>query len=401
MKTTGLSLQSDAAAERAEVSGSPATPSAHRPTVCHVVHGLGVGGAEMLVADMIRGLSSEFRGVVACLDEVGSIGEALRADGVPLTLLSREPGIDWRCSRRLARWCAEQSVDVLHAHQCTPMFQAMLARLPWRRIPLLLTEHGRHHPDLPSRRRSLCHRLLLSRRDRLVAVGNATREALICNEGLPQDRVEVVYNGVDLARYRDPDPGARAAVREELRLPADALVMTLVARLDPIKDHATAIDVLRRVRERCPNARLLLVGDGPARAEIEAKVLACGLGDAVCLAGTRSDVASVLAASDVFLMTSLGEGIPLTVIEAMAAGVPVVSTDVGGLPEMIDHQQTGFLHAAEAVDDLAASVVQLHENPEPREAVVQRARQRAFAMFDRTAMLGRYRAIYQGMLHGR
>ncbi len=367
-------------------------------TVCHVVHSLGVGGAEVLVADMVRSMSDRFNCVIACLDDIGSIGESLRADGFRLQLLHREPGLDWKCARRLSAWLREHDVGVVHVHQCTPMFQAMLARFPGRQPPLLLTEHGRHHPDLPSRKRAVAHRLLLGSRDRLVAVGEATRKALIDNEGLPADRVEVIYNGVDLSKFNGIASNVRAEVREELALAADDFVVTLVARLDPIKDHSTALATLRRLRATVPTAKLLVVGDGSERANIEAAIAGENLQDSVIMLGTRGDVPRLLAASDVFLLTSIGEGIPLTIIEAMAAGVPVVSTNVGGICEMIAHGESGFLHDVGDAQGLAQSITTLHHDAALRDRVTTAARERAFAVFSRQQMLGSYARIYEELL---
>ena len=369
-------------------------------TVCHVVHSLGVGGAEVLVADMIRSLSGRFRCVVACLDDIGSIGESLIEEGVPLKLLEREPGIDWKCGRRLAAWCEEQNVGVMHVHQCTPMFQAMLARLPGKRVPLLLTEHGRHHPDFPSRKRAIVHKLLLGKRDRLIAVGEATRQALIANEGLPSDRVEVIYNGVDLAQFTEVAPEIRGEVRKELGLSEDDWIITLVARLDAIKDHPTAIRTLQRVRESVPGAKLLIVGDGSEREKIEGIIRDGNLGDCVHMLGTRRDVPRLLRASDTFLMSSIGEGIPLTIIEAMAAGVPVVSTSVGGIPEMVTTGETGFLNDSGDADGLASSIVKLSSDSGLRSRIIGAARQRAFDVFSREQMLESYAKLYEEMLRG-
>jgi glycosyltransferase involved in cell wall biosynthesis len=387
------------------VTAQPTTPSADATsrqlgTVCHVVHSLGVGGAEVLVADMIRSLSDRFDCVVACLDDIGSIGESLIAEGVPLKLLNREPGIDWKCGRRLAAWCDEHNVGVMHVHQCTPMFQAMLSRLPGKRVPLLLTEHGRHHPDAPSRKRAIVHKLLLGKRDRLVAVGEATRQALIANEGLPADRVEVIYNGVDLQQFAEVAPEIRSEVRTELGLNDDDWVITLVARLDAIKDHPTAIRTLQRVRESVPTAKLLIVGDGPEREKIETIIREADLGDCVLMLGTRRDVPRILRASDTFLMSSIGEGIPLTIIEAMAAGVPVVSTSVGGIPEMVSTGETGFLNESGDADGLATSILKLANDTQQRTRIIEAAKLRAFEVFSREQMLSSYAKLYEEMLRG-
>src|SRR5262249_48721524 len=155
----------------------------------------------------------------------------------------------------------------LHAHQYTPFFYAMVGRLPAFRPPILFTEHGREYPDYPRRKRTLFNRLALRRRDRVVAVGNAVRQALVTNEGIRERRIEIVYNGIEADRFahRFPD---RAKVRRELGLGVAEPVIVQVARLDHLKDHPTALRCLARVVREVPRARLVLVGDGPREAAI-------------------------------------------------------------------------------------------------------------------------------------
>ena len=365
-----------------------------RPTVCHVIHSLGVGGAEILVDHMVRRMSSEFRCVVAVLDEVGEIGCKLQRDGVVVEHLHRQPGIDRQCAKRLRAFADQHGASLIHAHQCTPFFQAMLSRGLTGTRPVILTEHGRHFPDTPSRKRMVVNRLLLRKHDRIFGVGQATQQALIANEGLPAYRVEMIYNGVDLKALGKADPGARASVRQEFEFAADDFVVLLVARLHELKDHQTALRTIDRVRQAVPNVRLLLAGEGDQRAAIENTIAECGLQSHVKLAGTRSDIANLLAASDAFLLTSISEGIPLTVIEAMAARRPVVSTAVGGLSEMIQHGRNGFLAAAGDDAGLAQSLLQLFEHPELRTVMGAAGEKIAREMFSLDTMLKAYREVY-------
>src|ERR1700682_1783937 len=184
-----------------------------KPTICQLVHSLRVGGAEVLVAQLARATSSFYRVVFACLDELGSLGEQLRQEGYAIEILGRRSGLDWHCSLRLAGFLRRHQVSVIHAHQYTPFFYGITARLLYPRPAILFTEHGRHFPDYPRRKRMLFNRLMLRRRDRVVGVGQAVRQALIQNEGISPHRVSVVYNGIDLHRYNS-DGEERAAVRK-------------------------------------------------------------------------------------------------------------------------------------------------------------------------------------------
>jgi glycosyltransferase involved in cell wall biosynthesis len=175
--------------------------------------------------------------------------------------------------------------------------------------------------------------------------------------------------------------------------------MLQVARLDYLKDHATAVRTLDRLARQVPRARLVLVGDGPERSAIEARVGELGLGERVRFLGLRKDVARLLHGADAFLLTSVSEGIPLTVIEAMAAGLPVVATDVGGLREVVADGTTGLL--APAGDDaaLAERLVCLADDPDLRHWMGAAGRARAKRHFDEPRMAADYARLYREMCH--
>ena len=373
-------------------------PIDDRPTICHVIHALGVGGAEVLVDQMIRRMQKDFRCIVAVLDEIGEIGTRLQEDGFIVEHLHRQPGIDRGCATRLRQFADREGAEILHAHQCTPFFQAMLSRGLTGRRPVVFTEHGRHFPDAPSRKRAIVNRMLLKRCDRLFGCGAAVRQALIDNEGLPESRVEVIYNGVDLKALSKPTLGARERIRAEFGYSANDFVVVQVARLHELKDHQTALKAVDEARHKIPGLRLLLAGDGDQRSAIEQTIRERGLEQTVTLAGTRKDIADLLSASDVFLMSSISEGIPLTVIEAMAARRPVVSTAVGGLPELIEHGVSGMLAPSGDASSLAASLVQLYQNADLRNQMADVAATRAQEKFSLQGMLNSYRDVYYDVL---
>jgi glycosyltransferase involved in cell wall biosynthesis len=367
------------------------------PTICQLLHTLQVGGAEVLAARLARRLRDRYRFVFACLDEMGELGRELRDEGFPVHVLGRRPGIDGRCVLRLARLLRRERVDLLQPHQYTPFFYALLARLLYRRPPVVFVEHGRHFPDYPRRKRMIANRLLLQRRDRVVSVGHAVRQALIANEGIPDRRIRVIHNGIDLSAHRNGYHDGEAVRREVGAAPGD-LVLMQIARLDYLKDHATAIRTVERVARQRPHVRLILVGEGPERAKIETLVREKRLGANVRLLGQRTDIGRLLPAADLFLLTSISEGIPLTVIEAMAAGLAVVATRVGGVPEVVEDGRTGLLAPSGDDTALAAAVLQLAEDAMRRRQMGLAGRQRAHALFSEERMHEQYRQLYEEIL---
>lgn len=376
-------------------------PSTQTATICQVLHGLAIGGAEVLSGRLARQLKRSYRFLFVCLDELGPLGESLREEGFPVHTLDRRPGLDWRCMRLLRELCRREKVDLIHAHQYTPFFYSSLCRGFGANPPVLFTEHGRHHPDYPRRKRILANKLLLRRSDRAVAVGQAVRQALIDNEGIAPDQVNVIYNGVPLERFNtglSRDEWLR--VRAEIGLEPDELALIQVARLDYLKDHATAIRTVENLLLHKVGVKLVLVGEGPERGAIQDMVRQRGLEKSVLLLGLRSDVPRLLAASDIALLTSISEGIPLTLIEAMAARLPVVATRVGGIAEVVNDGQTALL--APAGDDaaLAEQILRLAKAPGQRSAMGRLGRERAEAVFAEQQMHDRYRMQYAQMLSG-
>ena len=207
-------------------------------TICQLLHSLTVGGAEVLAAGLARRLKAKYDFRFICLDEVGSLGEQLRQEGFSVDVLGRRPGLDLRCAAA-SRGLRADRVNILHAHQYTPFSYALMARPLRRKPPVLFTEHGRWFPDFPRRKRIAFNRMMLKRGDRVTAVGESVRTALIRNEGIPARRIEVIYNGVCIAPFVQAANAAEA--RRELGVGETDFVILQVARLDGLKDHLTAL----------------------------------------------------------------------------------------------------------------------------------------------------------------
>lgn len=371
-----------------------------KPVICQLVHGLPVGGTEVLVDRLIRRLADRFHFVVACLDEAGELGQQLVDDGFEVNQLGRRPGFDWGCVRRLGRRLESQGVQLVHAHQYTPFAYAAAMRALGRRPRIVFTEHGRFYPDVASRKRKLFNRVMTSRHDRFIAVGGSVRQALIDKEGLPGPQIEVVYNGVSQSPLR-PTPAQRADVRAELGVAESEFLVLQVARLDTIKDHATALRTIAAAVRQDPRLKLHIIGDGPERPSIERQVAELGLAHSVKILGQRRDVPRLLAAADAFLLTSVSEGIPVTIIEAMAARLPVISTAVGGVPEMIENGVSGMLASAGDDAGLASALVRLANDAQFRNGLIDCGAHRAAQCFSEDLMIERYAHIYSEMLEAR
>ena len=368
-----------------------------RPRICQLLHGMTVGGAEVLADRLARNLSARYEMVFACLDQIGELGQQLQSDGYRVECLNRNSGVDLRCAWRFARFLRRERIDLVLAHQYTPFFYSMTGRLFGKSRPIVFVEHGRALPDYPRPKRMTFNRWMVRKEDRLIAVGKDVRRALIENEGLPADRVEVIYNGVNLEPFVADDL-ERTRVRAELKIDPKAFVIAQVARLDYLKDHLTAVRTMAKVVETTPNAVLLLVGEGEERQAIEAEMAKSSLQNHVRLLGLRSDIPRLLNASDAMLLTSISEGIPLTLIEGMASRLPIVSTNVGRISEVVKEEQTALLAPAGDADLLAQHLIQLARDPELGRKMGQLGYQSAHECFSEEVMHAQYERLFEEVL---
>lgn len=297
-----------------------------------------VGGAEALLVDLIRRLDRErFAPEVCCLKNVGPLGASLPAD-VPVFDGFIKHKYDAPVVARLARLLRQRQIDaIVTVGAGDKMFWGRLAA--WLAgVPVITSAlHSTGWPDGISR----LNRLLTPLTDAFIAVAEPHARYLIEQEKLPPRRVRVVFNGIDTERFR-PRP-ADAALRASLGIPADAPVAGIVARLSREKNHEMFLEVARQVRERARKSHFLIVGEGIDRERLEQLARDLGVADCVRFLGNRNDVPELLAMIDVFLLTSHIEASPVSVLEALATGKPVVATRVGSVGENVADGEVGYL----------------------------------------------------------
>ena len=359
----------------------------------------GVGEMPMRLARRL-GRSYEIIFVLLTRAEFPDSGSVLADGEDAVHVLVRMPGLDWNCAHRLAALIRRERADLVHAHQHAAFLHSLMARLFYRRPPVLLTEHERRYPDYPSRKRAMMNRMLLGARDRVVAVSQSVRRALIYNEGLPPSRIEVIYDGIELAAM-DGVTHDRQLVRQEIGVGADDLMILQVAPLDLRSDHALALQVMEQVVRLCPDVHLVLIGRGPEIVPLRELIHRRGLDLHVHMLSRRTGVARLLAATDLVLLTSLSENAPRALIEAMAAGRPVVATRVGDVGELVDDGITGMLACPGDYATMAKAILHLRGDPVLRQQMGQQGRERAEALFSEAAMEVHYDRIYREMIDAR
>ncbi len=372
-------------------------PIASRPVVAHVVHSLGIGGLENGVVNLVNTAGPRFRHVIVCMTTDGVLRNRLKP-AVEIFTLGKRRGHDLRAFVRLVRVLRQTRPAIVHSRNWAAFDAVLAARLA--RVPLVVHgEHGREvtDPDGQNRRRNWARRALAPLVNRFVTVSQDLRRWLIEDVRLPAHKVTTIQNGVDLTRFGHH---GRHEARLRLGLPAEALVLGTVGRLDPVKDHATLIQAFAGLAPAHPDAALLIVGDGPCRSDLDRLVTGIGLENRVRLFGSRADVPVVLATMDVFVLPSVAEGMSNTILEAMATGLPVVATRVGGNPELIEDGVGGALVPRHDQAALTEALSAYLDDGNLRSVHGKASRQRAVDHFGLERMCAAYVDLYSGLLAG-
>ena len=362
------------------------------PKVLQVVLSLNPGGTERLVVELVRRLRQELPMAVCCLDEAGSWGEGLRLEDIGVTALRRREGFQPQLGRAISRIAAQHGARVVHCHHYSPFVYGQIAALASARLRVVFTEHGRLSDGAPSRKRRLVNPLLGRLAGSLYAVSDDLRRHMLA-EGFPAARVSVIRNGIDPGPA--PTPADRERARRLLGVSPDAFAIGTVARFDPVKDLTALLDAFITLRATVPHAELVLIGDGPERARLERHAGEAGVAHAVHFGGYRGDARRLLPGLDVYVNSSTTEGISLTILEAMAAGLPVVATSVGGTPEVVSGG-TGLLVPARSAGALATALGALADDPDRCEALGKAGRTRLRREFTLDRMVDQYRRVYCG-----
>jgi len=362
--------------------------------IVHVTFHMQIGGTEQVIYNLIENTDpSRYDVSILCLEQpVGPFGIQLQKKGYQVIALDRKPGFDFSLIIKIHRYIKLNNIDVLHCHQYSPYVYGVLGAL-LTECRVIFTEHGRFYPDSRKLKRVLVNPFLNMITDHITAISSATRNSLVKYENFPKSKIRIVYNGIDdskyLLSYENSD------LKESLGIGKDAYVLGTVARLDPVKNHKMMLKALKIIHQNYPEIFLIIVGDGPERKNLENLASSLQISLRVIFTGFREDADIFYKITDIFLLTSFTEGTAMTLLEAMAMGLPCIATDVGGNPEIVKDKETGFIIPSDDENSLAEKINYLFSNQEIMKQMGKAGRKRFEDNFTVKRMVEYYQEMYK------
>jgi sugar transferase (PEP-CTERM/EpsH1 system associated) len=375
------------------------------PLIAHVIYRLHIGGLENGLVNLINHMPPErFRHAIICLTDYSDFRQRLLRTDVPLFALNKPPGNSPRTLVKLWRLLCRLQPDIVHTRNLAALDGAVSAAAAGVRIRIH-GEHGRDVGDLDGSnvRYQNVRRLFKPFVHQYVALSKDLEQYLLHKVRVRQDKIAQLYNGVETDVFR-PAEGRREPLADPSFACPDSFLIGTVGRMQAVKDQTTLarafVLLLKLAPHAAARARLVMIGDGPLLAEVEHILKQAGIRSLAWLPGARDDVSRIMRGLDLFVLPSLAEGISNTILEAMASGLPVVATAVGGNPELIDEGQTGQLVPKADPEAMAHALLRYFENPSECRRQGLAARRKTELHFSMPAMVDSYTALYERMLGG-
>ncbi|HET6631270.1 MAG TPA: glycosyltransferase [Rhodanobacteraceae bacterium] len=367
--------------------------------ITHLVENLNRGGLERVVLDLIEAqVAAGHRCQVICLFERGQLAPELDALGVAVHACGKRGRPDPRVVMQVRRLVRGHGSQVLHTHNAVAHYHGALATIGLRRsVAIVNTRHGMQ-ALAKGQRREWLYRRSLALTAAVVTVCERARIEFERQRIASRRQLLAIPNGIRVSRFRPANAEAHHALTRQLGLPPQTRLIGTIGRLNWAKDPLTLVEAYARLRRHCPDTALLLAGKGELRDQVQAAVDARGLGDSVRLLGDRNDIPELLAGLDMLMMSSLTEGYSVALLEACAAGLPIVATDVGGNGEIVRDGINGRLVPAGDPAALAAAAESLLQAPDTAQAMGAAGRAWVLEHGSLTTMATRYQELYQSCL---
>lgn len=350
------------------------------------------------VNDLVLGLDKRrFEVIFIYLTGYGKSSNFLEEAGYEVFYLSNIERISvfsFSILLRLAKILKEHNVDILHCHRHKPTVYGVTAAVIAKTPVIMAHVHGLRRSR--NFRRKLINFLLFKKLNRIIAVANSVKKDVLRNNWfLSDEKIFVLENSVDYERFADLSISKKNA-KQMLGLPSDVFVFGTVGRLAPTKALSYLIEAFSKVKEQQPSAHLVLIGDGQCRAELELQASNVSCRNSIHFLGYRDNIELLLRGMDAFVLSSVAEGMPRVILEAMASGVPCIATEVGGIPEIINGDQVGFLVPPRDSRALAGAMIELAKMSEKnRQKLIDNARLKVYSCYSHQMVMKRLEKIYE------
>lgn len=364
--------------------------------ILHLTYDMHIGGTEQVIKNLIEGTDkSLYIPSILCIESpIGPFGQMLQEQNIEITTIPRKEGFDISLIRKIRTFIKQNEVDILHCHQYTPWVYGSLAAT-LTSVKVIFTEHGRFYPDRSSWKRKLVNPVLSSLTHHITAISQATKQALVDFEFLSEKNIQVVYNGIHPI---PADETKTKALRQQLDIPENTFILGTIARLDPIKNHKMMLNAFREVLNIYPDSKLIIVGDGVERSNLESQALQLDIKENIIFTGYEPKPHILLDLMDIFLLSSFSEGTSMTLLEAMALSKPCIVTDVGGNPEIIKNNYNGIVTENNNAKEFAIACQTLIKNISLRKTMAENARSRFEKLFNAKIMCEKYQSITKSLL---
>lgn len=388
-------LSPTAGAASRPLTGKECLAMPKRLRILRVVIGLNQGGVQQAVLNLFKGLDpARFEPIACAIENSGAIGREIEQAGFEvITLGYKRQAL--KTILALRRLMIERQIDIVHASSYHPSFYARIAGI-LAGVPVLIS-HEHVVFDHQRRQRAWFNRLLAHRTAAYIAVGQQVGEQIIDWYGYPQDKVKVIHNGVNLELFAPlADP---LALRASLGLPAEGLIVVMVARLDPEKGHRTLFEAISLLPDQGVN--YLIIGTGRGAAKVHAEAEEFGVSDRVSFLGMRRDIPALLQVADIFAFPTLQEGFSNALIEAMASGCAIAASDYPSNLEAVEDGKSALISPRLDAPALAANLQRLLSDATLRKALADAARERVETVFSVAANAGKTMALYDALWQNR
>lgn len=386
-------------------SHSNSRVDAKPPLIAHILYRFAVGGLENGVVNLINRIPEDnYRHVIISLTDATDFKQRLNRKDVEIYCLNKNPGHDIGLYFRLWKLLRELKPAITHTRNLAALEMVAIAMLAGvkRRVH---SEHGWGMSDLngANRKYRMLRRFMSVLVHRYIGLSKHIVNYLHHDAGIPIKKLTQIYNGVDADRFSfSLTHAAETSVFPKGFITHSTILIGTVGRMEPVKDQLTLVDafiqLVRQSSNQHQNLRLAIIGDGELRPQAQAKLDAAGLSSQAWLPGSRDDVNSLMSSMDIFVLPSRNEGISNTILEAMASGLPVVATRVGGNPELIVEGKTGILVPSESASEMTNALQVYVENEQKRQADGHAARQLIAERFRLEHMVDKYISVYDNML---